>query len=259
AEGRPRTAARPHGRAHSRPPERVPPRRPGVHRRARRVLLGPLRGHAGRDERRLHPRAHSSGADDRRTAPRARIGARDADPRSLAVRCLVPPGTGRHVPARLRRGVRGRGDARRAARELTRGETSMDFEIPAAIRTYLRELDDFIQREVKPLEREHMQYFDHRREWARTDWERGGVPRREWEELLGEVRRRADAAGHLRFALPRALGGRDGSNLAMAIIREHLARKGLGLHNDLQNEFSIVGNFPTVIMMWRFGTAAQKA
>ena len=58
------------------------------------------------------------------------------------------------------------------------------------------------------------------------------------------MRRRADAAGHLRFALPSELGGQDGSNLAMAIIREHLAHKGLGLHNDLQNEHSVVGNFP---------------
>jgi alkylation response protein AidB-like acyl-CoA dehydrogenase len=72
------------------------------------------------------------------------------------------------------------------------------------------------------------------------------------------MRRRADAAGHLRYGLPRELGGQDGSNLAMAIIREHLAAKGLGLHNDLQNESSIVGNFPTVIMMQRFGTPAQK-
>ena len=29
----------------------------------------------------------------------------------------------------------------------------------------------------------------------------------------------------------------------MAIVREHLARRGLGLHNDLQNESSIIGNF----------------
>src|SRR5690606_8465618 len=101
----------------------------------------------------------------------------------------------------------------------------------------------FIEREILPLEREHPQYFDHRREWARTDWENGGRPRREWEELLAEMRRRADAAGHLRYALPRALGGQDGTNLAMAIIREHLAARGLGLHNDLQNESSIVGNF----------------
>jgi alkylation response protein AidB-like acyl-CoA dehydrogenase len=45
----------------------------------------------------------------------------------------------------------------------------------------------------------------------------------------------------------------------MAIIREHLAAKGLGLHNDLQNESSIVGNFPGVIMMQRFGRPEQKA
>ena len=72
--------------------------------------------------------------------------------------------------------------------------------------------------------------------------------------LLAEMRRRADHAGHYRFALPREYGGKDGSNLAMAIIREHLAAKGLGLHNDLQNESSIVGNLPTVLMFRDFGT-----
>jgi len=135
----------------------------------------------------------------------------------------------------------------------------MDFAIPTEIQQYLAELDAFIERDIKPLENEHRQYFDHRREHARTDWDDDGKPRREWEELLGEMRRRADRAGHLRFALPRELGGRDGSNLAMAIIREHLAHKGLGLHNDLQNESSIVGNFPQVHLMHRYGTPAQKA
>ena len=135
----------------------------------------------------------------------------------------------------------------------------MDFTIPSEIVAYLAELDAFIERDIAPLEREHPQYFDHRREHARTDWDDDGKPRRAWEELLAEMRRRADRAGHLRFALPRELGGKDGSNLAMAIIREHLAHKGLGLHNDLQNESSIVGNFPQVHLMHRFGTAAQKA
>lgn len=136
----------------------------------------------------------------------------------------------------------------------------MDFEIPQEIKDYLVELDDFIEREIKPLEEQddNIRFFDHRREFARTDFENDGVPRREWEELLGEMRRRADAAGHLRYALPVELGGKGGSNLGMAVIREHLAKKGLGLHNDLQNEASIVGNFPTAIMMDRFGTAAQK-
>ena len=73
------------------------------------------------------------------------------------------------------------------------------------------------------------------------------------------MRIRADAAGWLRWALPREFGGHDASNLEMALIREHLAAKGLGLHNDLQNESSVVGNFPTVLMMRDFGTDPQRA
>jgi acyl-CoA dehydrogenase len=137
----------------------------------------------------------------------------------------------------------------------------MDFDIPADITATLAEIDAFIEREIRPLEQQddNIRFFDHRREFARTDVEHGGVPRAEWYALLGEMRRRADAAGLLRWALPSALGGSDGSNLGMAIVREHLAAKGLGLHNDLQNESSIVGNFPQVIMMERFGTDEQRA
>ena len=134
----------------------------------------------------------------------------------------------------------------------------MDFTLPDHLPGLLDEIDAFIEREIKPLERKNMQYFDHRREYARTDWENGGIPVRAWEDLLGEMRRRADAAGWLRYGLPSSLGGRDGTNVDMAVIREHLAAKGLGLHNDLQDESSIVGNFPQVIMMERFGTETQR-
>ncbi|HEU4363146.1 MAG TPA: acyl-CoA dehydrogenase family protein [Mycobacterium sp.] len=134
----------------------------------------------------------------------------------------------------------------------------MDFTLPEHLPRVLAEMDTFIEREIAPLQAEHMQYFDHRREFARTDVEHGGIPHRDWEDLLTEMRRRADAGGWLRYALPAALGGRDGTNLDMAVIREHLAHKGLGLHNDLQDESSIVGNFPQVIMMERFGTDEQR-
>ncbi|QUR66729.1 acyl-CoA dehydrogenase family protein [Mycobacterium spongiae] len=134
----------------------------------------------------------------------------------------------------------------------------MDFTLPEHLPRLLTAMDEFIEAEIAPLERENIQYFDHRREHARTDWENGGIPCREWEDLLGEMRRRADKAGWLRYGLPAQFGGRDGTNIDMAVIREHLAHKGLGLHNDLQNESSIVGNFPQVIMMDRFGTEAQK-
>jgi acyl-CoA dehydrogenase len=137
----------------------------------------------------------------------------------------------------------------------------MDFDLPPELLAYLAELDAFILREIKPLEQQddNIRFFDHRREWARTDFEHGGLPRPEWEALLAEVKRRADKAGHLRFAMPKLYGGRDGSNLWMAVIREHLAIQGLGLHNDLQNEHSIVGNFPIVVMLDSYGTQVQKA
>jgi alkylation response protein AidB-like acyl-CoA dehydrogenase len=135
----------------------------------------------------------------------------------------------------------------------------VDFALPDHLPGLLAEMDAFIDAEIKPLEAENMQYFDRRREFARTDLDNGGIPARAWEDLLDEMRRRADAAGWLRYGLPKQFGGRDGTNLDMAIIREHLAHKGLGLHNDLQDESSIVGNFPQVIMMDRFGTDEQKA
>src|ERR1700704_242558 len=137
----------------------------------------------------------------------------------------------------------------------------MDFDIPKDLAEYLDELDEFIEREIKPLEQQddNIRFFDHRREDARTDWERGGLPNEEWEALLFEARQRANKPGHWRYPHPKAYGGKDGTNLGMAVIREHLARKGLGLHNDLQNEHSIVGNLPLVTMLDRYGRDDQKA
>jgi len=137
----------------------------------------------------------------------------------------------------------------------------LDFNLPTDLVAYLDELDRFIAREIKPLEEadDNIRFFDHRREWARTDFENGGLPRREWELLLRKAKDLADKAGHLRFAIPKRYGGKDGSNLWMAVIREHFAAKGLGLHNDLQNEHSIVGNLPLVTMLDRYGSAEQKA
>jgi len=137
----------------------------------------------------------------------------------------------------------------------------VDFEIPKDLADYLVELDDFIEREIRPLEEQddNIRFFDHRREHARTDWDRGGLPRREWRMLLGEARRRADAAGHYRYPYPKEYGGQDGTNLGMAVIREHLAHRGLGLHCDLQNEHAIVGNNVGLLLMAIYGTDEQKA
>ena len=137
----------------------------------------------------------------------------------------------------------------------------MDFDIPEDLARYLDELDEFIEREIKPLEQkdDNIRFFDHRREDSRTDWERGGLPNDEWEDLLGQARKLADAAGHYRYPFPKEFGGRDGTNLGMAVIREHLAAKGLVLHCDLQNEHAIVGNNVGLLLMIKYGTEKQKA
>ena len=103
----------------------------------------------------------------------------------------------------------------------------MDFAVPADIQDTLDQLDAFIEAEIKPLQAsdDNERFFDHRREWARTDFDNDGVPRADWEALLREMRRRADAAGWLRLALPREFGGQEATNLKMAVIREHLATK----------------------------------
>src|SRR5690606_20883514 len=125
---------------------------------------------------------------------------------------------------------------------------------PTNLLDYLVELDAFIAKEIEPLEQrdDNVRFFDHRREDARTDWDDQGLPRAEWEALLRAATDKADKAGHWRFSAPAKYGGKNGSNLWMAVIREHLAAKGLGLHNDLQNEHSIVGNFPFVEIFEQF-------
>ncbi|MFZ4110184.1 MAG: acyl-CoA dehydrogenase family protein, partial [Polymorphobacter sp.] len=137
----------------------------------------------------------------------------------------------------------------------------MDFDLPPELTAYLAELDAFIEAEIKPIENrdDNIRFFDHRREHARTDWDNGGLPRVEWEDLLAEARSVADKAGHYRFAWPESMGGKGGSNLAMGVIREHLAARGLGLHNDLQNEHSIVGNNPFILLFKEFATPEQYA
>lgn len=137
----------------------------------------------------------------------------------------------------------------------------MNFEIPQDITDFLHELDTFIDDKIKPLEQrsDNVRFFDYRREDARTDWERDGQPNEEWEALLRQAKDLAIEAGVFNYPFPAEFGGRDGGNLGMAVIREHLAAKGLGLHNDLQNEHAIVGNNVGLLLMLEYGSEAQQA
>lgn len=135
-----------------------------------------------------------------------------------------------------------------------------DFSLPQDLLEYLKVLDEFIESDIRPLEEkdDNVRFFDHRREWARTDFDNGGLPRPEWTELMSEAKRRADKAGHYRLSLDPKFGGKGKSNLWMTVIREYMAAKGLGLHYDQQTEHSIVSNNPYTKMFDEFGTDAQK-
>jgi alkylation response protein AidB-like acyl-CoA dehydrogenase len=136
----------------------------------------------------------------------------------------------------------------------------MNEDLPQEVVALIEEVDAFIASEIRPLEAEadNARFFDHRREHARTDFAAGGIPHREWEELLERMVERADRAGLWRYALPTELGGGGGSNYALAVVREHLNRLGIGLHNDPQSETSMIGNFPTAILVHEFGNPQQK-
>src|SRR5258708_19613384 len=99
----------------------------------------------------------------------------------------------------------------------------MAFTLPEDLQQYLEELDEFIEREIKPLEQrdDNIRFFDHRREDARTDWDRGGLPSSDWEALLAEARRRPDPAGHYRYAFPKEYDSPDRTNLRPPLPPQH--------------------------------------
>jgi alkylation response protein AidB-like acyl-CoA dehydrogenase len=144
----------------------------------------------------------------------------------------------------------------------------MNFELPTDLQEYISKLDGFINDTILPLQHkdDNNRFFDHRREPSRTQWDNGGLPKPEWEDLLGQARKLADDAGFYRFPIPREYGGQGhpNMNLWMCALRYHMASHpkyggGVSLANDLQNEHSVVGNFPDFLMLYHWGNEAQKA
>src|SRR5258706_2539739 len=99
---------------------------------------------------------------------------------------------------RLGRALRGLATTTRT----TPGRIALDFALPADLVAYLAELDRFIAREIKPIEEadDNIRFFDHRREWARTDFENGGLPRRGRGTPVGRVEKPSAPNRHLRFS-----------------------------------------------------------
>ena len=127
-------------------------------------------------------------------------------------------GATRRSPALTRRGAR---------RVSTLGR--MDFEIPADIQDTLdraRRVHRGGDQAAGAAGRQHPVLRPPPGVRADRLRERRRAARRTGRTCCAEMRRRADAAGWLRHALPAEYGGQDATNLEMAIIREHLASEG---------------------------------
>lgn len=89
----------------------------------------------------------------------------------------------------------------------------MDFQVPAEYAELQRNLTDFVDRELRPLEAEHL------------DPERDDVP----IEVRDRVRRRAAELGFYAADFPEDLGGSGLPQLGMVLLREAAARTGCRL------------------------------
>lgn len=139
----------------------------------------------------------------------------------------------------------------------------MDFNLPSDLEKFILKLEGFIKSEILPIQNDNVQFFDHRREPSRTQWDNDGLPTPEWEALLSRARKIADKAGFYRLPLPKEYGGQACSNLWMCALRYHMASHplyggGVSLANDLQSEHSVVGNFPDFLMLYHWGNELQK-
>jgi alkylation response protein AidB-like acyl-CoA dehydrogenase len=139
----------------------------------------------------------------------------------------------------------------------------MNFDLPQDLQDCISKLDTFIKSEILPIQQENIQFFDHRREPSRTQWDNNGLPTPEWEALLSRARKLADDAGFYRLPLPKQYGGQECSNMWMCALRYHMASHpdyggGVSLANDLQNEHSVVGNFPDFLMLYYWGNKQQR-
>jgi hypothetical protein len=85
---------------------------------------------------------------------------------------------------------------------------AMNISIPDDLKQYLADLDKFIDGKITPLQHQNdnNRFCDHGREHARTAWDNGGLPRKEWD-LSNESRKLADEAGFYRLSLLKPYGG----------------------------------------------------
>lgn len=118
----------------------------------------------------------------------------------------------------------------------------MDFGVPDEIQSLLKGVRDFIEREVRTLEREH---------W---DLVSEGVVTPELYELARRVSRKSAEAGYYGLGMPEDVGGAGIGELGMCFVREEVARSGAILALNMLGDLPFGPNR----MLYELGTPEQR-
>ncbi len=105
----------------------------------------------------------------------------------------------------------------------------MDFSEPSEAVQIQKALDDFIEQEVKPLEREYDQFLGEDYERHIVDDDYWQVP--EYREVQETIRKRSVEAGFYGMSMPEEVGGGGIDVLTRGLVGEHLSNRPPGFHN----------------------------
>lgn len=114
----------------------------------------------------------------------------------------------------------------------------MSFGVPEQVRLIKKQVDDFIEQEVKPLEEEYEHFIGEDKDDYILDDD--GMLVDEYLNVLETIRKKSRDAGLYTMHMPEEVGGGGLSNLEYSMVVEHLLnRNPKGFHDEIQDTRSV--------------------
>jgi len=107
----------------------------------------------------------------------------------------------------------------------------MDFEVPSEVKQINRAIDDFIDREVAPLEEQHPEFLGEDYQRHIVDEDHRQVP--EYREVVETIRKKSVEAGFYGMTMPEEVGGGGVDILTRGIVGEHVSNRPPGFHGAI--------------------------
>ena len=107
----------------------------------------------------------------------------------------------------------------------------MDFEVPSEAKQINRAIDDFIDREVAPLEEQHPEFLGEDYQRHVVDEDHRQVP--EYREVVETIRKKSVEAGFYGMTMPEEVGGGGVDILTRGVVGEHVANRPPGFHSAI--------------------------